>query len=76
MTLPPIIIKSLQLAYSAEKAAAFAYIGHANSVSDPSEKLAIKQIENDEWDHRAHVLEIMNLYGITKRTNALILSPS
>jgi hypothetical protein len=64
LTLTPTIIDSLQMAYSAEKAAAFAYIGHANSVSDPSEKKAIKQIEKDEWDHRAHVLEIMNLYGI------------
>ena len=28
----PKLVRSLQLAYSAEKAAAFAYIGHANSL--------------------------------------------
>ncbi|MBL7998110.1 MAG: hypothetical protein JNL32_05675 [Candidatus Kapabacteria bacterium] len=54
----------LQRAYSAEKAAAFAYQGHANSVKDIEEKNAIKQIENDEWNHREHVLEIMNRYDI------------
>ena len=48
----PKLIKLLQLAYSAEKAAAFAYIGHAGSVRNPLEKLAIKQIEMDEWQHR------------------------
>ena len=54
----------LQKAYSAEKAAAFAYQGHAGSVKDATEKAAIKQIEIDEWHHRACVLQIMNEYGI------------
>jgi hypothetical protein len=40
----PKLVKLLQLAYSAEKAAAFAYIGHAGSVRNPDEKVAIKQI--------------------------------
>jgi hypothetical protein len=52
------------LAYSAEKAAAFAYIGHAGSVKDPDEKSAIKQIELDEWGHRETVLSIMRGYDI------------
>jgi len=52
------------MAYSAEKAAAFAYIGHAGSVRNPDEKRAIKQIENDEWHHRAVVLSIMQQCGI------------
>lgn len=60
----PKLVDSLRRAYSAEKAAAFAYIGHANSVRDPDEKLAIKQIEDDEWEHRRHVLEIMQQYDI------------
>jgi demethoxyubiquinone hydroxylase (CLK1/Coq7/Cat5 family) len=60
----PQLIKSLKLAYSAEKAAAFAYIGHARSVRDPTAKAAIKQIELDEWQHRATVLSIMEQYGI------------
>lgn len=54
----------LQRAYSAEKAAAFAYQGHAGSVSDKAEKLAIKQIEDDEWNHRREVLQIMKIYDI------------
>ena len=60
----PRLVKLLQMAYSAEKAAAFAYIGHAGSVRNPDEKRAIKQIENDEWHHRAVVLSIMQQCGI------------
>ncbi len=58
------LITLLQQAYSAEKAAAFAYIGHAGSVKDKTEKLKIKQIELDEWNHRADVLKIMQHYNI------------
>jgi rubrerythrin len=54
----------LQKAYSAEKAAAFAYQGHAGSVKDALEKASIKQIEIDEWHHRACVLKIMGEYNI------------
>ena len=60
----PKLVKLLQLAYSAEKAAAFAYIGHAGSVKNPDEKVAIKQIEMDEWQHRETVLSIMKQYAI------------
>ncbi len=58
------LIDLLQRAYSAEKAAAFAYQGHAGSVKDKAEKAAIRQIEDDEWNHRKEVLEIMKHYGI------------
>jgi len=61
----PQLVKLLRLAYSAEKAAAFAYIGHAGSVKNPDEKAAIKQIEMDEWDHRRTVLSIMQQYDIS-----------
>jgi hypothetical protein len=54
----------LQKAYSAEKAAAFAYQGHAGAVKNKDEKAAIKQIEIDEWHHRASVLQIMQEYNI------------
>jgi hypothetical protein len=54
----------LQRAYSAEKAAAFAYIGHAGSLKNLSEKAAVKQIEADEWHHRKTVLAIMQQYQI------------
>lgn len=60
----PALVESLQRAYSAERAASFAYIGHAGSLRDPVAKAAVKQIENDEWDHRRHVLAIMQQYNI------------
>ena len=60
----PALVDLLKKAYSAEKAAAFAYQGHANSVKNKLEKSAIHQIELDEWNHRVEVLEIMNQYNI------------
>lgn len=60
----PQLIDLLRKAYSAEKAAAFAYQGHANAVKDSSEKQAIRQIEMDEWNHRSEVLTIMKVYAI------------
>ena len=47
----PALVKLLQKAYSGEKAAAFAYIGHARSLRDPAAKAAVRQIEEDEWKH-------------------------
>jgi hypothetical protein len=58
------LIDLLQRAYSAEKAAAFAYQGHAGSVKDKVDKSLIGQIELDEWHHRKEVLEIMREYNI------------
>ncbi len=58
------LVDLLRKAYSAEKAAAFAYQGHAGSVKDLDEKKAIKQIETDEWNHRKEVLQIMKRYNI------------
>ena len=55
----PQLIDLLKKAYSAEKAASFAYQGHASSVKDGAEKIAIRQIEMDEWNHRKEVLAIM-----------------
>ena len=54
----------LKKAYSAEKAAAFAYQGHAGAVKNPEEKKSIHQIEIDEWNHRQEVLQIMKQYNI------------
>lgn len=62
--LNPKLSKLLQKAYSAEKAAAYAYIGHAGSIKSNTKKKEINQIENDEWDHREEVLKIMNTYNI------------
>jgi demethoxyubiquinone hydroxylase (CLK1/Coq7/Cat5 family) len=60
----PQLINLLRQAYSAERAAAFAYQGHAQFVRDVSEKKAIRQIEEDEWNHRRTVLQIMEQYDI------------
>jgi hypothetical protein len=60
----PPLVRLLQRAYSAERAASFAYIGHANSLRGPVAKAAVKQIEDDEWAHRAHVLAIMQQYAV------------
>ncbi len=65
MNLPhPELVDLLKKAYSAEKAAAFAYQGHAGAVKNPEEKIAIRQIEIDEWNHCEEVLQIMNQYAI------------
>lgn len=60
----PGLERSLQRAYSAERAASLAYIGHAASLRDPAEKAAIKRIEDDEWTHRRHVLAIMHRHDV------------
>jgi rubrerythrin len=60
----PKLVDLMKQAYSAEKAAAFAYIGHADSVKDKEEKAAIKQIEVDEWNHRAEMLHLMKQYNV------------
>jgi rubrerythrin len=64
MQLQTELIDLLQMAYSAEKAAAFAYIGHAGSLKNAEVKKAVNQIETDEWNHRREVLAIMNEYHI------------
>ncbi|HXA02725.1 MAG TPA: ferritin-like domain-containing protein [Cytophagaceae bacterium] len=58
------LIDLLKKAYSAERAASFAYQGHAGSVKSKEEKEAIKQIEMDEWNHRREVLDLMQKYEI------------
>lgn len=60
----PALEKLLQKAYSAERAAAFAYIGHAASLKAPEAKAAVKQIEDDEWKHRENILGLMRKYGV------------
>ena len=60
----PALCKLLRQAYSAERAASFAYIGHAGSLKDSTEIGRIREIEQDEWDHRKQVLLIMQEYGI------------
>lgn len=61
----PKLVDLIKKAYSAEKAAAFAYQGHAASVKSKEAKIAIRQIEMDEWNHRAEVLQIMKNHQIS-----------
>ena len=60
---PKKLIHILQLAYSGELAAAYAYRGHWHSVSDPEERARIEQIENEEWHHRRLVGEMLQKLG-------------
>ncbi|HEY0431041.1 MAG TPA: hypothetical protein VGC61_04460, partial [Pyrinomonadaceae bacterium] len=57
------LIALLQFAYSAERAAALAYRGHWHSVVDQSERIRIKQIEDEEWHHRRLVGEMLESLG-------------
>lgn len=46
------LVKILQLAYSGELAAAYAYRGHWRSVRERVTRARIQEIENEEWHHR------------------------
>ena len=50
------LIRILQNAHAGELAAAYAYRGHWKSVRNVEQKEQIKQIEAEEWQHRAGVL--------------------
>lgn len=56
-------IELLQLAYSGELAAAFAYRGHWHSVSDVDERTRIAEIEAEELHHRKLVGEMLASLG-------------
>jgi len=53
------LVAILQLAYSGELAAAYAYRGHWHSLSDPSERARVKVIEEEELHHRTLVGEML-----------------
>lgn len=57
------LVRLLQLAYSGEKAAAFAYSGHWRSVKNQAQKDRIRKIEEEEWEHRATVGRILETMG-------------
>lgn len=57
------LIAILQLAYSGELAAAYAYRGHWKSVSTAADREAIHAIEEDEWRHRKLVGEMLSDLG-------------
>ncbi len=53
------LVRLLQLAYSGEMAAAYAYRGHWRSVGDANERARIQKIEAEEWHHRSLVGEML-----------------
>jgi rubrerythrin len=57
------LVRLLQLAYSGERAAAFAYQGHATSVRDPAVAEHIRKIESEEWHHRDLVGGMLTTLG-------------
>lgn len=57
------LIETLQLAYSGELAAGYAYRGHWHSVSDADERARIRTIEEEEWHHRKLVGEMLESLG-------------
>ncbi|MGH9904763.1 MAG: demethoxyubiquinone hydroxylase family protein [Pyrinomonadaceae bacterium] len=61
------LIAILQLAYSGELAAGYAYRGHWHSVSASEERTQIEIIENEEWHHRKLVGEM--LQSLNSRPN-------
>ena len=71
------LIAILQLAYSGELAAAYAYRGHWHSVSAADERESIRTIEADEWRHRKVVGEMLAALGSgpnkTRETRATII---
>ncbi len=61
----PALANLIQTAYSAERAASFAYIGHAGSLrSHPRERARVNEIEQDEWTHRSEMKTLMERYEI------------
>jgi demethoxyubiquinone hydroxylase (CLK1/Coq7/Cat5 family) len=46
------LIRILQNAHAGELAAAYAYRGHWKSLRESPEKIEIKKIEEEEWEHR------------------------
>jgi hypothetical protein len=54
----------VRLAYSAERAAAFAYHGHARSLRAAPAQHEVACIEAEEWQHREHLMRIMQRLGI------------
>ena len=56
--------KLVRLANSAERAAGYAYVGHAWSVGDKKTRAEIREIELDEWQHRKYLEESLDLLQV------------
>lgn len=67
------LICQLQNAHAGERAAAYAYRGHALSVSSQQERAEILKIEQEEWHHRACIGEMLKSLGSSPRFSREIL---
>jgi hypothetical protein len=61
------LVAQLQLAYSGELGAGFAYRGHWRSLRDPDERARVRQIEEEEWHHRDLVGDMLKGLGAGPR---------
>lgn len=61
------LIQILQLAYSGELAAAYAYRGHWHSLRNAGDRARVKAIEEEEWHHRRLVGEMLQDLGAGPR---------
>lgn len=59
------LVRLLRQAYSGEKAAAYAYRGHASSVRAAARRERIRAIEAEEWHHRELVGGMLRALGAT-----------
>ena len=57
------LVRQLQIAYSAELGAGYAYRGHWHSVRDIAERDHIRRIEGEEWHHRELVGGLLRELG-------------
>jgi rubrerythrin len=64
-----LLVALLQLAYSGELAAAYAYRGHWHSLRDANERTRIEEIEIEEWHHRKLVGDM--LVSLDSRPSAM-----
>ncbi len=61
------LIRILQNAHAGEVAAAYAYRGHWKSLKESPEKMHIKEIEAEEWEHRRRVGDWLETLGAKPR---------
>ncbi len=65
----------LQNAYSGERAAAYAYLGHGKAMTDAVEIADLKRIENEEWDHRTCLGKmLLELGSKPRRSREIVMS--
>src|SRR5271166_5660183 len=61
------LVQTLQAAYSGELAAALAYGGHWRSLPPGPDRDRVRDIEREEWDHRARVGGMLRELGAGPR---------